>query len=145
LPPNDPNAHCASIEVAVPAEKAFAFMADGMKQNHWALGSLDRKHLGDNLFVGQSSFDGTDLYVKIDSDPDLLLVDYQTGSAPDSTLPTVEARIRRGEWLGRDRSVSVITMTIWRWPQATQEEWEMHYHLWKTEMHLIKGAIERGL
>lgn len=145
MPPNDPNAHTASIEVGVPAETAFEFMADGMKQNHWALGSMDRRALGDNMFVGQSSFDGSDLFVKIDSDPDLLLVDYAIGETAESVRPAVEARIRRGEWFGRDPSVSVITLTTWRWPFANQDEWEMHYHLWRTEMHLIKGAIERGL
>ncbi len=145
MPANDPNAHQASIEVAVPAETAFEFMGDGMKQNHWALGSVNRKPLGDNLFVGQSSFDGSDLYVKLKSDPEWLIVDYLIGESPETVQPAVEARIRRGESLGRSDSASVITLTLWRWPFADQDEWEMHYHLWKTEMHMIKGAIERGL
>jgi hypothetical protein len=142
---DDPNAHSASIEVGVPAETAFAFMADGMKQSYWALGSVNRRELGGNLFVGQSSFDGTDLYVRIDSYPELLLVDYSTGSSPDELTPSVEARIRRGEWLGKEPSASVITLTLWRWSGADEERWQMHYHLWKTEMHLIKGALDRGL
>jgi hypothetical protein len=141
----DANAHAASIEVPVPAEEAFAFMADGLKQSHWALGSVNRRALGDNLFVGQSSFDGVDLYVKIESDPRLLLVDYSVGPSPAELLPTVEARIRRGEWMGRDPGVSVITLTVWRGPGETDEQWELHYHLWRTEMHLIRGAIVRGL
>jgi hypothetical protein len=145
MPADDPNSHSASIEVPVSAEEAFNFMADGMKQDHWALGSMHRRALGENLFVGQSSFDGSDLYVKIDSYPELLLVDYSIGESRDALSPAVEARIRRGEWLGRDPSASVITLTLWRWPFADDEEWHMHYHLWKTEMHLIKGAIERGL
>jgi hypothetical protein len=145
MPVDDPNAHSASIEVAVPAEAAFAFMADGMKQTHWALGSVNRRPLGDNLFVGESSFDGAELYVKIASYPDLLLVDYSTGPSPDELTPAVEARIRRGEWLGRDPSVSVITLTLWKWADASDEKWRLHYHLWQTEMHLIRGAIERGL
>ena len=145
MPVDDPNAHSASIEVAVPAEAAFAFMADGMKQTHWALGSVNRRPLGDNLFVGESSFDGAELYVKIASYPDLLLVDYSTGPSPDELTPAVEARIRRGEWLGRDPSVSVITLTLWKWAGASDEKWRLHYHLWQTEMHLIRGAIERGL
>ena len=103
MPADDPNAHSASIEVGVPAEAAFAFMADGMKQNHWALGSVNRRELGGNLFVGQSSFDGTDLYVRIDGYPELLLVDDSTGATPDELIPSVEARVRRGEWLGRTR------------------------------------------
>jgi len=145
VPPDDPNAHSASIEVPVSAEAAFAFMSDGLKQDHWALGSLNRRALGDNLFVGQSSFDGADLYVKIQSYAELLLVDYLTGHDPNRLLPAVEARIRRGEWLGRDPSVSVITLTLWKWASATDEDWRLHYHLWRTEMHLIKGALVRGL
>jgi hypothetical protein len=142
---DDQNAISASIEVPVPAETAFAFMADGLKQSHWAMGSVKRRALGDNLFVGESSFDGSALYVKIASHPDLLLVDYATGPSPDALLPEVEARIRRGEWLGRAPSVSVITMTLWKSPGATDEEWRLHHHVWPTEMHLIKGAIVRGL
>lgn len=141
----DPNAICASIEVAVPAETAFAFMADGLKQDHWALGSMGREALGDGLFRGKSSFDGTDLYIRLESYPDLLLVDYSVGDSPDELLPHVEARIRPGSWLGREDSVSIVTLTIWRWAEADEEEWEFHLHLWRTEIRLIKGAIERGL
>jgi hypothetical protein len=145
MPVDDPIAHSASIEVPVPAAEAFAFMADGLKQDHWALGSQNRKALGDDLFIGQSSFDGKDLYVRIASYPDLLLVDYSVGDAPDNLTPAVEARIRPGEWLGRDPSVSVITLTLWRGASLDDEAWQMHYHLWRTEMHLIRGAIARGL
>ncbi|HYC82417.1 MAG TPA: hypothetical protein VEB65_11560 [Solirubrobacterales bacterium] len=140
----DRNAICASVEVAVPAETAFAFMADGLKQDHWALGSMGREALGDGLFRGRSSFDGSDLYVRLESHPELLLVDYATGPSPQELVPHVEARIRPGSWLGRDDSVSVVTLTIWR-DGADDEEWEFHFHLWRTEVRLIKGAIERGL
>jgi hypothetical protein len=141
----DPNAICASVEVAVPAETAFEFMADGLKQDHWALGSMGREDLGDGLFRGKSSFDGADLYVKLASDRELLLVDYATGPSPLQLVPHVEARIRPGSWLGREDSVSVVTLTIWRSAGTDDEEWEFHFHLWRTEVRLIKGAIERGL
>ena len=144
MPVDDPNTHTASIEVAVPAETAFAFMADGMKQNHWALGSMNRRDLGDNLFVGTSSFDGSDLYVRLAAYRDLLLVDYSWATRKD-LQPSVEARVKPGSVLGRDPDCCVITMTVWRWPGATDDDWGLHYHLWKTEMHLIKGALERGL
>ncbi|MBS1880056.1 MAG: hypothetical protein JST31_11115 [Actinobacteria bacterium] len=140
----DPNAICASIEVAVPAQTAFEFMADGLKQDHWALGSMGREDLGDDLYRGKSSFDGSDLYVKLFPDPELLLVDYSTGPSPEQLVPHVEARIRPGSWLGRDDSVSVVTLTIWR-DGEDDDEWEFHFHLWRTEIRLIKGAIERGL
>ena len=128
-----PNAISASTEVAVPPETAFEFMADGLKQDHWALGSMGRRDLGDGLFHGKSSFDGSDLYIRLQSDREL--------------LPHVEARIRPGSWIGLEGGdgSSVVTLTIWRWPGADDEEWEFHWHLWRTEIRLIKGAIERGL
>lgn len=143
----DPNAICASSEVKVPAVTAFEFMADGLKQDHWALGSMGREDLGGGLFRGRSSFDGTDLYVRLDGDRDRLLVDYSVGDTAEELLPHVEARIRRGSWIGLadgDESC-VVTLTIWRWPGAEQDEWEFTEHLWRTEIRLIKGAIERGL
>ncbi len=143
----DPHAICASTEVKAPAETAFEFMADGMKQDHWALGSMGREDLGDGLFRGKNSFDGTDLYVRLESDRDLLLVDYSVGCSPDDLLPHVEARIRPGSWigLGDGDAASVVTLTIWRGPGTDQDEWEFTEHLWRTEIRLIKGAIERGL
>lgn len=145
MPPNDPNTHCASIEVKVPAEAAFAFMADGMKQSYWALGSMNRRHLGDGLYVGTSSFDGSDLYVTLEGHPDLMIVDYCFGTTPEELHPVVEARIKPGAVLGRHPDSCVVTLTLWRWPGSTDEEWELHYFMWKTEVHMIKGALERGL
>src|SRR5262245_16049109 len=141
----DRHAHSASIEVPVPAAEAFAFMSDGMKQSHWALGSMNRRALGDNVFVGQSSFDGTYEYVKIVAGPNLLLVDYFCGPAADDLRPTVEARIKPGEVLGLGPDRSIITLTLWRTPALTEDRWERAFHVWKTEMHLIRGAIQRPL
>jgi hypothetical protein len=135
----------AATEVEVPAATAFEFMADGLKQDHWALGSMNRRALGDGLFIGQNSFDGSDLYVRLASDPELLLVDYSTGPAPEELTPRVEARIRPGSWVGLDDSSSVVTLTIWRWDGCDEEDWQFHEHLWRVEIKLIKGAIERGL
>jgi hypothetical protein len=143
----DRNAICAAIEVRVSAETAFEFMADGLKQDHWALGSMGREALADGLFRGQSSFDGSDLYIRLEGHRELLLVDYATGISPDSLLPSVEARIRPGSWIGLEDGddSSVVTLTVWRWPGVDEDEWEATLHVWRTEVRLIKGAIERGL
>lgn len=141
----DKYAITAATEVEVPAATAFGFMADGLKQDHWALGSMNRRSLGDGLFIGQSQFDGSDLYVRLASDPDLLLVDYSNGPAPEELTPRVEARIRPGSWVGLDDSRCVVTLTIWRWEGCDEETWRFHEHLWRVEIRLIKGAIERGL
>ncbi len=137
-----PPAHTASAEVAVPARTAFAFMADGMKQTHWALGSMNRRALDDGIFVGTSRFTFQELYVRLDAQPDLLLVDYYGGPEPDALRWIVSARIIPGDQLGIDENHSLITLTTWRHASATDAEWDLRHHVWRTEIALIKARIE---
>jgi hypothetical protein len=138
-------AHSASIEVDAPASQVFDFLADGLKQSHWALGSVDRRALEDGLFAGVSSFDGSELYIRLSAHPDLLLVDYYVGTTPSGLRRLVEARIVPAEELGRDPARSVVTLTTWRDDHTSDEEWDRTLYVWNTEVHLIKGAVERGL
>ena len=39
--------HGSTIVVAVPAETAFAYLSDGLKQSDWALGSMQRERIGE--------------------------------------------------------------------------------------------------
>jgi hypothetical protein len=142
MPPNDPNAHCASVHVAVPAETAFAFMASGMNQRFWALGSWDRRDEGDGIFSGTSLWDGSTLYIKVESYPDLWLVDYSTGTSPDDLRRLVQTRVVAGETLGRDPGTCVVTLVTWRGARPSDEAWARTYHAFKTEVHLIKGRLE---
>lgn len=141
-----PLTHCASVEVPVPARTAFEFMADGQKQTHWALGSWDRRAVGDDgLFVGVSRWDYTDLYVKLVSDPELLLVDYYVGASPESLGFGVSARIIPGEVLGTGPERSLIALTIWRTAHTSEADWARTAYVWPTEVQLIKSRIEYEL
>jgi len=139
----DRHVHSAGVHVAVPARTAFAFMADPMKQTHWALGSWDRRHVGDDVFVGTSLFDGKELYVRITGHEELLLVDYSNGPTPDSLRRTVEARIVPGELVGIPTDHCLIVLTTWRDASTDDAQWELVHHVWRTEVHLIKGRLER--
>ena len=55
------------------------------------------------------------------------------------------ARVRGGEELGREPDVCVITLTSWRSAKATDEAWTRGAHVYKTEMHLIKGRLENDI
>jgi hypothetical protein len=137
----DPHSHTASILVDVDAATAHAFMSDGLEQTHWALGSVGRERVPDSdLFVGTSSFSGEKLYIRIVSDPELLLVDYYVGLTPDQLTRLVEARVQPGENVGFATDQSVITMTTWRSGEAP-DVWERQYWVWRTEVHLIKARL----
>lgn len=144
MPVDDANAHSASIAVNVAADVAYAFLADGLNQSYWALGSLERRALGDDLYVGTSMFDGKELYVRLRPSTDLRLVDYFLGATPDALQHLVESRVIPGEELGRAPGTCVVTNTHWRPEDMDAEEWVMTYYLWKTEVYLIKGHLERS-
>ena len=138
----DPNSLSASIEVAVAPPIAFEFMASGMNQSRWALGSWERVDHGDGLFSGTSLWDASTLYVRLEPHPELLLVDYRVGKDPDDLRRLTQARIVPGAELGRDPESCVITLTTWRGAAHTDASWARTHHAYRTEMHLIKGRLE---
>lgn len=135
-------AHCVTASVAVDAETAFEFLADGMNQSYWALGSWDRRSLGDGIFVGTSLFDGSELFVRVVPRPETLVVDFETGRSPDSLAHHVEARVIRGETLGRPAETCVVTLTIWRSDDVDDATWDLLGHCFATEIQMIRGRLE---
>jgi hypothetical protein len=126
----------------VDADTAFAFLADGMNQTYWALGSWDRRPVGDGVFAGTSLFDGTELFVRVIPRPEVLVVDFETGRSPDELQHRVEARVIPGEPLGRPPRTCVVTLTIWRADDVTDPAWELLGHSFATEIQMIKGRLE---
>lgn len=131
----------ASAHIDVPAEFAFAFVADGMKQTHWALGSMERKLLDNGLFTGVSRWTYKPLYIRIESNKDLLLVDYFTGPEPktESLRWGVSTRVIPGESQGMGKDRCIVAMSVWRTPTTTDEHWSRTQYVWPTEMALIKA------
>lgn len=136
--------HAVAVEAHVPAERAFAYLADGIRQSDWALGSWDREQLGPDLFRGTSLFTGEATYVRITATPALLLVDYEVGPAPEALMRVNSARAVPGEALGRDAGTSIVTLMKWRLPGQDDEQWQLACATFDTEIHMIKGRLERG-
>jgi len=136
--------HAASIEVAVPAETAFAYLSDGLRQGEWTLGSWNRELAGDGLFRGTSLFSGADTFVRITAHPEQLLVDYEVGSAPDRLLRVNSARIVPGPAVGRPGGTCLIALTKWRGPSEDDVGWQRGCSAFDTEIHMIKGRLELG-
>ena len=136
--------HGASAEVAVPAAAAFAYLADGLKQGEWALGSWQREQIGDRLYRGVSLFDGSEAFVRISADPDQLLVDYEVGPALERMLRVNAARVVPGPLLGRPEGTCVVTLMKWRAAAQGEAEWRRACVIFDTEIHMIKGRLELG-
>lgn len=129
--------------VEVEAADAFAFLADGMNQTYWALGSWDRRRLADDTFVGTSMFDGSELVVRLIPRPELLQVDFEVGAEPGALAHAVEARVIPGPTLGHAAARCLVVMTVFRGADTPDDTWERLWHCFETEIHMVKGRIER--
>ncbi len=139
----DPHCHTSSIEVGVPAEKAFAIMSDGLEQGRWAWGSWQRKEIEPGLFVGTSLFDGKETWVRLHVDRARLMVDYDVGRSRESMQFRNAARVVPGKLLGRDPNSAVITLMSWRLAAQSEQAWQQTCAVHEAEMFLIRGILER--
>lgn len=137
-------AQIASVEVAVEAGRAFDYLADGLKQGEWALGSWNRTRREDGLFSGRSLFDGRELLIKLVPIREQLLVEYHVGRSPDALLPLVWARVVPGEVVGIGADRCLITLVIWRTTAESDATWALLGHTFPTEVQMIKGRLELG-
>ena len=136
--------HAASAEVAVPAGTAFAYLADGLKQGQWTLGSWNRERIGEQLFKGTSLFNGAETFVRITAHPEQLVVDYDVGPAPDRLLRINSARVSPGPLIGLPEGTCVVTLMKWRLPSQDDASWRQACVTFDTEIHMIKGRLELG-
>ena len=134
--------HASTIVVAVPAERAFAYLSDGLKQSQWALGSWEREQIGEQLFRGTSLFDGSEAFIRISADATWLLVDYAVGPTLERMPRVNSARIVPGELLGYPEGHCVVTLMKWRTAGQSDALWARGCVTFDTEIHMIKGRLE---
>lgn len=135
--------HTASIAVAAPAQDAFEYLADGLRQGEWTLGASNRRDIGDGLFVGTSIFDGSETYVRIVPEPEHLLVACSVGPTPDRLLPRIWLRVLPGGDVEQPEAACVVTLLAWRPADQSEDSWRLTRATHETEVHLIKGLLER--
>ena len=143
MPDAGPLCHHATVAVAAPAERALAFMADGLKLGTWAMGCWNTRAAGPDLFVGTSLFDGSTGYVRIVVDRALMNVDYHVGPAPDRLAHMNTARVIAGATLGRDPQSCVVTLLAWRPAAMSDAEWRRICVTHEAEMLLIQSWLGR--
>ena len=141
----DPHCHSSSISIGCAAEAAFEIMSDGLKQGQWALGSMNRREVESGIFQGQSVFTGQGLYVRLNSDRERLLVDYEVGPSREAMGFRHMSRVIPGPTLKMNPGTCVVTLLTWRLATQSDAEWIQLSTIHEAEMFLIKGLLERGV
>lgn len=134
--------HTATISVTASTRTAFDFMADGVAGGRWALGSWDRRKVGDNLFVGTSLYDGKEIYIRVEPDADTLIILYGAGTDPEDLPLRTQVRIVAGQIVGGHTQTCLITLMSWRVEGMNDDRWNRLCVSHETEMYMIKGMIE---
>jgi len=135
--------HSSSIEARVPVDVAFDYLSDGLAQGEWALGSMNRRKLDENLYSGVSLFNGAELFVRIEADREHLLIYYHVGTDRKALQPRNVVRIVPGEVVGRKADVCLVTLLTWRDVSAAEEKWKLTCVSHETEMFIIRDRLEK--
>jgi hypothetical protein len=133
--------HCVTAECAVSAQRAYAFLTDGLEVGRWALGSFDARKVGRNLFRGRSLFDGTEVLYRPVGDVARLIVDYHVGTKPQALVPRVMARVVPGDTTGRGKGSCLVTLLAWRDVSMSQARWERLVACHDVEIRLVQALL----
>jgi hypothetical protein len=136
--------HCVTAECAVPARRAYDFLADGFAVGCWALGSFDARRVGPNLFRGRSLFDGAEVLYRPVGDAARLIVDYHVGTSPRALVPRVMARVVPGESTGRSRRSCLVSLLAWRAASMSEARWERLVACHEVEIRLVQALLAGG-
>jgi hypothetical protein len=134
--------HSASIDVNCTPTAALEYLADGVKQGEWALGSINRESIGSDLYTGVSMFGNGRQYIRIRKDAENLMVHYSVGTAVDALRPLAVVRIVPGPVLNRPESSCVVTLLAWRPAGTPEDAWQRLAVSHETEMFIIQARLE---
>ena len=133
--------HCVTAECAVPARRAYAFLADGLEVGRWALGSFAARRVGRNLFRGRSLFDGAEVLYRPVGDASKFIVDYHVGTNPRALAPRVMARVVPGDATGRRKGSCLVTLVAWRDAGMSEERWRRLVACHEVEIRLVQALL----
>jgi hypothetical protein len=134
--------HTGSIEVQCDAKTAVDYVADGIKQGEWALGSIDRRQIGEDLFEGTSMFGVGTEYIRIRADHENHVIYYDVGHSLDDLRTVNVIRVVPGATLGRPAASCIVTLMSWRSEGTPEDAWTRTCVSHETEMFIIKARLE---
>lgn len=144
MPMPDRCCHSASIEVHCRPENAIDYLADGIRQGEWALGSVDRKQIEAGLYSGRSMFGTGVEYIRITPDREHGIIWYDSGRHPKALRRLTLVRVLAGPLLGRPHNACVITLLTWRPDGMTDIDWQRTAVAHETAVFIIKARLEES-
>lgn len=133
-----------AADIEAPAEDVFAFMSDPEKLTLWSFGTWETVIHADGLIEGRALQSGAPIWLRIEANAPLRLIDYHLGAAPDRLAPRIFTRVTPGEALGLDPGCCRLLMTGLRAADMDDERWARLRRAHAFEVDVIKSLIETG-
>lgn len=134
--------HSVAIRCNVPPEDAFACVANVHRVGEWALGCWGAVTGPDGIAAGWSLFDGEKTYVRVDSDPDRRVVDFEVGASPETLVRRITVRVVDGDSSDGLALCSLLILTAWRIASMDRERWHRLVVTHEAEIFLLRHVIE---
>ena len=135
-------ADTASIRIDAPAQIIYNYISDPNKMDRWSFGTWHTTVHPDGLVEGRALGTGAEILVRIDADPDRLLIDYHIGQTTDALSPRIFARVIPGNVTGHAPDTATLTLTALRSETMDDQRWQSLCRAHAAELDLIKGQIE---
>lgn len=135
-------AHVASRLCAVPAEAAFAHLTRAEGLARWNLGLWGCVDAGEGLVSGQSLFDGSRGFARIEADRERGCIDYAVGADPAALRVRIQARVLPGASLGHPEPCCLVLLLAWRPAGMDAARWARLQHVHEAELELIQAQLE---
>ena len=136
------NTDIASIVINRHAKTVFKFMSDPNNMDLWSFGTWRIKVDNEGLVHGQSIFDGSAAFVRIQPNEQNHLIDYWVGSDSKNLVPRIFVRITSGEVMGSATQNCVMSMIAFRNKGMNDERWHRLVTAHAFEVQLIKSILE---
>ncbi|MEJ8812348.1 hypothetical protein WKW77_14785 [Variovorax ureilyticus] len=138
-----PEMHCASALCRVPAARALAFLADGVRLGDWALGCWQTRDVGNGVVQGHSLFDGQPGWVRPIADAARMTVTYHVGGSPEMLSPRIHATVEPGSAFGEGDDRCRISLHASRTPDMNDDRWLRLVRCHEVEVLLIQSQLAR--
>lgn len=134
------DSHAVSIRIDASAEAAFGFVSD---PGHLGLWAFERAVVDDHgLACGQSRFDGSPVFARVDADHTRLTIDFRVGDHADHLTPRIMARVIPGPRLDLRERQCGLTLLAWRSATMDDFRWRKLVASHELEICLLKELIE---
>jgi hypothetical protein len=131
------------VLVNVSATEAFAYLSDAKCLGEWSIGCMNTTPTKDaGVYMGDSFLTGSRSWVSIDARPELLLIDYRTGS-PGNLVARISVRVIPGENCDLGSQQCYVCLTAWRPATMDDDRWRALCSAHELEIWLIQQNIER--